>query len=157
MTAPALYAYVADKHDLLRAVAEVEFTRLIEIFDAIDEPEPIDRLRAYSRAYIDYALGNPALFRTMFLFPPDAVFAGLAEDVPAASKAFEVPLVAIAEAVASGELPPGTDQRMTALTLWTTTHGVADVLLLGIAFDPDLAEQLIAAVLDTTLAGLRRP
>ena len=39
--------------------------------------------------------------------------------------------------------------------LWTVTHGAADVLLLGLAFDPELADRLVESVLDTTLDGLR--
>jgi len=158
VTAPALYAYVTDKRDLLRAVAEFEFGRLIEVFDAISDADPIARMRAYSRAYIDYAVSNPELFRTMFLFPPEMVLSGLVDDdLPIASKAFEVPFGAITDAIASGLLPAETDPLMAALTMWTATHGAADVLLLGLAFDPAGAEQLVSAVLDTVIAGLRHP
>src|SRR5687767_4165148 len=74
VTAPALYAYVEHKRDLLRAVAEEQFGCLIEIFERVDEPDPVNRLRAYSHAYIEYAVANPELFKTMFLFPPDLAF-----------------------------------------------------------------------------------
>ena len=37
VTAPALYAYVDDKHDLLAAVATEHFDRLVSRFEAIDE------------------------------------------------------------------------------------------------------------------------
>ncbi len=158
VTAPALYAYVTDKRDLLRAVAEFEFGRLIEVFDAISGADPIARMRAYSRAYIDYAVSNPELFRTMFLFPPEMVLSGLVDDdLPIASKAFELPFGAITDAIATGLLPETTDPLMAALTMWTATHGAADVLLLGLAFDPEGAEQLVSAVLDTVIAGLQRP
>ncbi len=39
VTAPALYAYVTDKNDLLRSVAEVEFDQLMQRFEAIDETD----------------------------------------------------------------------------------------------------------------------
>ena len=156
VTAPALYAYVTDKHDLLRAVAEHEFSRLLEVFDAIDDPDPLVRVASYSRAYIDYAVANPSLFRTMFLFPPEMVLPELGEaDLPIASTAFEVPYAAIGEAIDTGALPAGTDPLLAALTLWTATHGAADVLLLGLVFDPDAATALVDAVLDTVITGLR--
>src|SRR4051812_42596272 len=71
VTAPALYAYVADKSDLLRAVAEGELAALIDRFEAVDEPDPVARVSAYCRAYVDHARDNPELYPVMFLFPPD--------------------------------------------------------------------------------------
>ena len=157
VTAPALYAYVTDKRDLLRAVAEFEFGRLLEVFEAIDHADPLARMRAYSRAYITYAVANPELFKTMFLFPPDMILPALGDGLPLASKAFEVPFGAITDAIASGQLPADTDPHTAALTMWTVTHGAADVLLLGLAIDPEGADRLVDTVLDTVLAGLRHP
>ncbi|HEX7444202.1 MAG TPA: TetR family transcriptional regulator, partial [Acidimicrobiales bacterium] len=71
VTAPALYAHVTDKQDLLRGVAELEFAQLIDAFRGLEATDPIARLRAQSRIYIERALAEPALFRTMFLFPPE--------------------------------------------------------------------------------------
>jgi AcrR family transcriptional regulator len=156
VTAPALYAHVDDKHDLLRAVAAEEFARLVEVFEAVDAVAPLDRVRAYSRAYLGQALANPELFRTMFLFPPEAIFPGAPDaDLPIATQAFELPRAAIAAAVADGSLPPATDTLTAALSMWTATHGLAQVLLLGLALDPEGAERLVEAVLDTMIAGLR--
>src|SRR3954447_14751455 len=71
VTAPALYAYVTDKRDLLRGVAEHEFGVLLAEFAKVHDTERIARLRRLSRVYIEYALSNPELFKTMFLFPPE--------------------------------------------------------------------------------------
>ena len=70
VSAPALYTHVDDKQDLLRAVSEAEFARMLDRFEAIDDADPIDRIRARSRAYLDYARENPELFRAMFHFQP---------------------------------------------------------------------------------------
>lgn len=154
VTAPALYAYVHDKRDLLRGVAEEAFAELIDRFEALDAVEPLDRIRAYSRAYVEFALDNPELFRTMFLFPPElAVSAPTGEELPAATRAFDLPRQAIDDAFAAGLLRD-VDPVMAALTLWTVTHGAADVLLLGFGFDDAGREQLIGTVLDTVIAGL---
>ena len=59
VTAPALYAHVTDYDDLLAAVAEGEFAHLRERFDAVDEDDPLDRLRALGRAYVDHARPSP--------------------------------------------------------------------------------------------------
>jgi AcrR family transcriptional regulator len=155
VTAPALYAYVTDKRDLLRGVAEFEFGELIKRFEAIDDPDPLVRMRQLSRAYIDHALANPELFKTMFLFPPDLAFGGTTgEELALATRTFEVGLVAITEAVEQG-LIRNIDPITAGLTIWTATHGCADVLLMGFEFDDASRDELINRVLDTVIAGLQ--
>lgn len=155
VTAPALYAYVDDKNDLLRAVAEGEFERLTRRFDDADELDPLERVRAFSHAYIEHALEGPALFRTMFLFPPElAIGTTTGHELPAATKAFEAALGAAEGAVEAG-LFPGIDPLRAGLILWTATHGAADVVLLGLGFDDAMQKKLIDDVIDTVIAGLR--
>ena len=67
VTAPALYAHVRDKQDLLRAIAEIEFDRLVARFDS-----KLDRAqRAPANTFIilgfwleDAALGQDDAFAT---------------------------------------------------------------------------------------------
>ncbi len=154
VTAPALYAYVKDKRDLMRGVAETEFTNLIAQFLAIDDADPLVRIRRFSRVYIDYGLENPELFKTIFLFPPDlSLGEPTGEELPLATQAFELPLAAINDAVEAGLFKP-VDPLMAGLTLWTATHGCATVLLMGFELDPSGREALITNVLDTVIAGL---
>jgi len=154
VTAPALYAHVSDKRDLLRGVAEFELTQLMSRFQQVTDPDPVARLRQFSRAYIDYAIENPELFKTIFLFPPELPI-GLptGEELPLATQAFELPLLAIDEAIRTGRFKP-TDTTTSSLVLWAATHGCADLLLFGFDFDDASREGLIAAVLDTVIAGL---
>ena len=154
VTAPALYAYVADKEDLLRGVAEGELDRLSVAVQAADDPDPIQRLRQTSRAYVDHALARPELFRTMFLFPPELDLTGATgHELPKATVTFTNALDIVAEAIASGALHPA-DPTIAALTLWTATHGVVTVLLMGFPFDETVRDLVIDSVIDTTLVGL---
>jgi AcrR family transcriptional regulator len=157
VTAPALYAHVRDKQDLLRAVAEMAFGELLARFEDVDESNPLDRVRAYSRVYVDFALDRPGLYRTMFLFPPDlSIGENTGRELPIATSAFDLPGRAVDEAVAAGLLsPPDADQA--ALTLWTSVHGVAEVLRLGFDLDDRARSALLTSVLDTVLAGLGAP
>ncbi len=59
VTAPALYAHVRDKDDILRAVVDVELDRLADRFETVADAEPIERIRAHGRAYVEYAVGQP--------------------------------------------------------------------------------------------------
>lgn len=154
VTAPALYAHVSDKRDLLRAVAEVEFDRLHDRFAAVDIDDPVDRIRAQCRAYVDHARENPELFDVMFLFPPDLAPASLPEgaELPAATRVFTVALAAVEEAIAARAIV-ATEPVMVALTLWASCHGVATALQLGFGLPREVEDELVAAVTERLLAG----
>lgn len=155
VTAPALYAHVADKGDLLRALAEEEFATLEERFRAAASDDPLDHLRATAREYVGYARERPELFRLMFLFAPamgEGVGIPTALELPAATQAFGSAVEAVEKAAASGAIVTD-DPFLTALTLWSAAHGVATVLQLGFDFPPELVDALITEATDRILLG----
>ena len=156
VTAPALYAHVRDKQDLLRALAEGEFDALVARFDAVDDADPIARIKGHGRAYVQHARENPELFRVMFLFPPELAPASVPADVelPGATRAFEAAAAAVEDAIATGAIAAD-DPLLVALTLWSGTHGVANVLQLGFGLPPELEDAMIDEVTDRLLAGYR--
>jgi AcrR family transcriptional regulator len=156
VTAPALYAHVADYDALLAAVAEGEFAQLGERFAAVDAADPLERLRALGRAYVDHARAEPQLHRLMFRYPPKLAGAGLPVSFGPATDVFTVALSAVEEAVDAGLLAVD-DPVVAALALWSAAHGVAEVLLMGFDFDDATADALVAAAIDASVDGLRRP
>jgi len=154
VTAPALYAYVTDKNDLLAAVATEHFELLVERFDAIDERDPLERIRALSRAYVLHALASPALFHLMFRYPPTPV-PGV-DAFPASTRAFEAAAAATAQAIAAGQIA-STDPEAASMTMWAAIHGVAEVLLLGFAADDEASVALMDSVINTVIAGQVSP
>lgn len=162
VTAPALYAHVEHKGDLMVAVAEQGFEELTAAFDLVDRPDPVDRLHAYGRCYVERAIADPETFRVMFVFrPANMPMTAVARELPAATAAIETPTTAIQEAIEAGAIHPQRDPLLTAMSLWTASHGLASVLLLGSSGGtvllPDNAEALIEDVLTTMLAGLAQP
>lgn len=154
VTAPALYAHVESKDELLRALAEEEFEHLIARLNAAaDAPDPIGRIRAQSVAYVEHALENPALFHIMFVFRPDSVGPDNVEVLPLASKAFAEATAAVQDAIEAGLLVE-TDALMASLTIWSAVHGVATVLLARPGLGRDYERALIDSVVDNVLAGL---
>jgi len=154
VTAPALYAYVDDKRDLLRSVAELEFRRLATRFEQIDDPDPVERMRQMSHAYVEQALAEPELFRTMFQFSPDlAIGTPTGAEDELATSVFELALSSVVEAIDSGALRRA-EPITVALTIWSATHGVVDMLLMGFPFDDATRQMLVDSVIDTVLAGL---
>lgn len=154
VTAPALYAYLTDKSDLLRAVAEGELAALIARFDAVDVTDPVARVEAYFRAYIDHARENPELYPVMFLFPPDfAPGAPEGAEIPMATRAFTVSSGAVVEAIESGQFRD-LDPLQASLVMFTAAHGTASVLLMGFGFDRATEDQIIDATVETVISGL---
>src|SRR5690349_270783 len=75
----AAYRHFADHQDLLNAVAERCMRRLADLMRArsaeVRTRDPKRRaeaqLRAIGRAYVEFALSEPGLFRTAFAIRPD--------------------------------------------------------------------------------------
>lgn len=157
VTAPALYGYVTDKHDLLRALAESEYDRLLLRFAEVTTTDPLERIRQYNRAYVAHSRENPEMFGVMFLFPPDLTGAsGLPAEVelPGASRAFGVAADAVVAAIDAGVLHSD-DPLLVALALWSSVHGVASVLQLGFALPADFEQALVDEVIERMLDAYR--
>lgn len=154
VTAPALYAHVAGKEDLLRALATAEFEMLVARFEAVGPTDPLERIRAHGRAYVAHARERPALFRVMFVFPPDLGAPGPADgaELPAATRAFAVAADAVDRAVTSGVID-APDPLLVALALWSAVHGVATVLQLGPGLPAEVEASLVDEVVDRLLRG----
>jgi AcrR family transcriptional regulator len=161
VTAPALYAYVTDKQDLLAAVAETGFTELIARFDGITTDDPGEVLREMARVYVGFALEQPSVFRVMFRFSPGTLHVPGSNTLDGATAAFNWSATAVARAQAAGVIHPDHDLSTAEMVLWTASHGSASVLLLGVQDGrtrsiPEF-EGLVDAVVDTTLRGLAQP
>ena len=152
VTAPAFYAHVEDKEDLLRAVVDAEIEVLAASFEEFDDLDPVERIRAHGRAYVAYARENPELFRVMLLVPP----AGPPGTVPlpATTRAFAAAVGAVDEAIAAGDIKAD-DALLVALTLWSGAHGVATLLQLGFDLPLELEDAMIDEITDRILAGYR--
>lgn len=159
VTAPALYAHITGKQDLLAAVAEIGFAELIARFDGIATADPGEQLRLMARAYVEHALNQPEMFRVMFRFRPDTLEVPDADNISTlATTAMNRSMESVVIAQAAGLVHPQRDASMAALTLWTATHGCASVMLLGSADGksrniPEF-HGLLDEVLGATLAGL---
>lgn len=156
VTAAAFYAYVDDKLDLLRAVAAQEYEHRVAHYEAIDEPNPLDRLRRISHAYVDYARNNPELFRLTLLFPPIGGGTEDSDELRYGRRAFDIAADAVEESIAQGLLRDG-DSFLMSLTIWTAVHGAASFVLQGAEFVHGREKELVSSVVENVLAGLAMP
>jgi AcrR family transcriptional regulator len=156
VTAPALYSHVENKQALIRAVAEIEVGRLANDFDSVRDADPVERIRAQSRAYVAYARENPELFSLILLTPPDLDVASLPPGTPLemTTRAFASASTAVDDAIAAGAIASD-NPLLVALTLWSGAHGVATVLRLGLGLPPELEDAMTDEITDRILAGYR--
>lgn len=157
VTAAALYAYVANKRDLLEAVIETEFEHLIAEFRRYErDGDPIERLCQMGFAYVRYAEQNPRVFRTMFMVRAQLPSEPSGNDFAVASRAFSAAKKPLNDAMELG-LVRRIDPALAHLTLWTAVHGVATVLLLGPDLGPSGAQELSQSMITTLVRGLCTP
>lgn len=154
----APYHHFPDREAILAAIVAEGFTRLRDDSLAALEGvrDPFARLTAIGRAYVDFALNNPAHFKLMFR--SEHVREDRHDEAKACAQgAFDV-LVSVAGEVAAAA---GHAQHMVVLTAWATAHGLATLMLEG-KLDKavgDGAERRAAAYasIDMLEALLRKP
>jgi AcrR family transcriptional regulator len=69
VTPNALYLHFADKDELLSAVINAGYTELRAFLRdaAAGHGDPIERLRAFALAYLDFAAQRPGIYRVLFM------------------------------------------------------------------------------------------
>lgn len=133
VSAPAVYGHFTDLDALLDAVVDEGFAELAAAVGAAAAAvdDPVDRLLAGCRAYVEAGLAAPARYRAMF-----------GPRRPRGSGAFTLLVEGIAGCVAAGRSVSDNPPRDAAL-VWTGLHGV--VMLRASGPDgswPDIDEQL---------------
>ena len=151
VTAPALYDHVESKADLLALIAAEGFEEMVAGFGTIDATVSTERLRTRAVAYVAFAVDHPELFRLMFQYRPVEVAIEVDNELAAATRAFELNLADIHQAIEDGRLPDR-DAVELALMLWSAIHGVATVAMM-VPGEPH--EGLAAGVIDAMLSGLQ--
>ncbi|MEY4985107.1 MAG: hypothetical protein RIR62_3373 [Pseudomonadota bacterium] len=136
--------HFGDARGLLTALAAEGFSRFLTSQhrrEAKAAPDPLAQLVAAGLGYIDFALGNPALFRLIFssdkpdfddadlCAAADAAFGHLSEQVAAAG-----------------------GREMDATAVWAAAHGLADLMASGrmralVALDPETRDKAVVSIL----------
>lgn len=124
----APYHHFSDREAILAAIVADGFNRLRDDSLAALEgvTDPAARFTAIGKAYLDFALNNPAHFKLMFR--SELVREDKHEDTKAcAQSAFDV-LVAVAGEVAKRS---GYPDHLIVLAGWSMVHGLATLMLEG--------------------------
>lgn len=154
----ALYLHFADKEAILQAIAEDFFAELLVVLQRTNatQTEPLARLRAGLRAYVDFALDRADEYRLTFQVREKSPEPPCPEAENDADLSFAVLEAGVRELMETGIFRPG-DPVLVAETIWVCLHGVTTAaidLSPRMAFD---AGALIESTIDTVLRGLMRP
>lgn len=163
-----IYLYFHNKDDLLLQTVKSGFAA----FDAAIEKaakqsdEPLQQLENLGRAYIDFGIDNPTLYRMMFMQPtdfhllprllgsgtPDAEKHG--DDENAHRVVAQELLVAAVERGIAQRILHGGDAVLMADALWASVHGLVS-LAASPLMEPDHARKIAGPLLQTVIAGLK--
>jgi AcrR family transcriptional regulator len=156
---PAIYMHFADKDELFyeSCTRRFEEMRVVMLGAAEPQTDPVAKLRAMARAYIELALSQPEQYEVMMQGPiplkdPD----GDPATMPGA-QALLTTANAIDEGIAAGVVRQDLDPLTTAVALWASVHGVVMIISAKrkqpiVLFDDE--EAAIEQLLDIMSRGL---
>jgi len=153
----ATYRHFRDKGDLLAAVAAGGFAALARRMERAQAgaTDARERFRAVGRAYVGFAVEEPALFRLMF-GPHGSGRPGV--DVRGSGDGgrdpYETLLACLTELDEEGRLGVSIDEA--TLPAWAAVHGLAHLAVEG-NLDPAVVHRRTEAVMDHVLRGLSAP
>jgi AcrR family transcriptional regulator len=154
VTPPSLYAHFADKAALFVEV----HARLMASFGeqlagaTAGIADPVDRLRARGRAYLEYARTHPESYRALFM---SSAAAEAGDDLPErimATTSYADLLANVQACIESGDIDVDPDDAdAVSRTIWALVHGIASMAItMPNAWEPYGAD----AVLDRGFNGL---
>jgi AcrR family transcriptional regulator len=124
-----IYLYFEDKDDIL-------YESHLEAFQSFyaaemtvaDVPDPLDRLKALGKVYVDFALANRRQYEMMFLIPVPRIQNKDKYDWSVSIKTYQVLRNIVQECIEKGLIRSG-HPDVVAMQIWSTVHGLASLLI----------------------------
>ena len=163
-----IYLYFQNKDDLLLQTVKSGFAAFDSVIQnaAQKSDEPLQRLENLGRAYVEFGISNPTLYRMMFMQPTDfhllprLLGSGTSDEEKRSAGenahrvvAQELLVEAVQRGIESGELRAG-DAILMADALWASVHGLVS-LAASPLMEPDHARRVADPLLQTVIDGLK--
>jgi AcrR family transcriptional regulator len=154
----AIYRHFASKDDLIGAVIEAGFDKLdAKVGPIIDyeELDSIEKLNLMGKEYIQFALDNPNLYRTLF----GNVFIQKREELCDLENeqctSFEALVRVLSEGQEKGIFKES-DPLIQASFVWSTVHGISNLLIDGHIMIQNNFEAIYNTLNEMLLSGLKK-
>jgi AcrR family transcriptional regulator len=159
VTATALYRHFDNKEDLLGELIGQAFETFGSyLHRALSGRTPLERFRLSSEAYLDFALEQREIYRTIFMsavperkevLPPEKLRCD-------PRSTFQFLIDRLRECIDSGDLRPD-DPEQVALSVWAHVHGLVSLQICGAMGQPDeVFREMYRRSLDRLMAGLSK-
>lgn len=132
-SATSIYLHFQDKDHLIHALIDEGMTHLYEKLQRAVEAHPSDpvaRLEAVGRAYVQFGLESPEYYEIMFLLDTARMERYPAESYRRARRNLDLIAATLEEGARRG-LFVVDDPRVAASTAWAILHGIVSMLLAG--------------------------
>lgn len=150
----APYKHFHDREELLRELARIGFVRLGRAMTAAMASDGLStraKFIAGARACIDFALGDPGLYRLMFSTDADRTADPRLHD--AAMETFGILLHLLQEGQRDGSFRPVAISALAAAG-WAQVHGLAMLAIDGQLLEEKVGTEPVRAALDVLLEGM---
>jgi AcrR family transcriptional regulator len=125
-----IYLYFKDKNELLFALHQEAFQKLIEEFsNVLHIRDPYERLLAMGKHYMAYAFENPDLYELMFLMTSPIETLDSREDIWEDGHIAFGMLTAIVGECISANYFKNTEVETISMMIWAQVHGLATIHL----------------------------
>lgn len=165
-TTTLIYTHFPDKESLIREIVAHDFQGFAAEFrTCAGIPDPIQRILAVAKVFVDYGVKHPNHYRLMFMSPPDdgvKETQGRASHADPAQDTYAFFKLCIEQAMASNLLRPELDDaELLVQALWSGMHGVVS-LHIAKGDDPRIEwrrlDRIAGLLVDLMLRGsLRSP
>jgi len=157
-SATTIYRYFENKDDLLFAILYdgfLEFGRQLNAA-AQSTRDPLKRIEALGRAYVEFGLRNPVHYQLMFMQRSDFLFKRRKGQDQPMIDSFHILQEAVKGAMDAGAMERG-DVDTYSHAIWAAVHGLTSLAITGGSwFTPELVQKSTAVTLRMVIEGLRQ-
>ncbi len=124
----AIYFHFKDKDALLAELCDCDFRTFSQNFQAVAQiADPVERLRAAGRLYVEFGLNNQSHYRLMFMTPKNATSQTIEKGNPE-EDAYAFLKAIIGDVAAHGRLRDEfADVDLAAQVIWSGIHGIVSL------------------------------
>ena len=152
-----IYLYFRDKHDVLHALVEESFDKLLSELETslVSSDDLVTRVKTGLRTYIHFGLKNPNHYRFAFLVtpPPESDRDGNPRRGHQPHPAYYMLKQDVDASIKSGAFRQ-MDVECATQALWCAAHGVTSLLIVRPEFPWVEKEKLINRVIDSAVNSL---